>query len=204
MKIEKLTDNKIRVTFSIQELEKQNIDYHSFMSNSIENRYIFSALLSQAKEEFNFNTDNARISVDTFELSDGNFIVTITKFSIKKKKVSLRRKLNNLHNNSCIYKFSNIDNFCDFCIFLQTSSPHIIQILENKNSLFKINDEYFFTINNLNFTYTDISILSSYISEFATFINNSNSLISKLIENSKCIIKNNAINTCLSFFVSKK
>lgn len=203
MKIEKLSDNKIRVIFSIQELEKQNIDYHSFMSNSIENKYIFSSLLCKAKEELDFNTDNCKVSVETFELSDGNFILTITKFNIKTKKLKLRRKLNNLHNNSCIYKFSSLDNFCDFCNFLNTNLPHILEKLKNKNSLFKINKDYFLIINDLVLDYKNMGCFSSAITEFASFTNSSNSLISKFIENSKCIIKDNAVHSCLSFFLYK-
>lgn len=204
MKIEKLSDNKIKVVFSIKELENQNIDYHSFMSNSIENRYIFSSLLSKAKEELDFNTDNCKISVETFELSNGNFILTITKYNIKNKKVTLRRKLPNIHNEACIYKFSTLDNFCDFCNFLNLNLPHIIKKLENKNSLFKINKDYFLIINDLILDYKNMGCFSSCITEFATFTNSSNSLISKFIENSNCIVQNNAINTCLEFFMYKK
>ena len=201
MKIEKLSDNKIQIIFSIQELEKNNIDYHSFMSNSIENGYMFSLLLCKAKEELNFNIDNSNISVETFELSNGNFILTITKSTARKKKVKLRRKLDNIHNNSCVYKFENIDDFSNFCDFLKNNFPSILDKFENKNSLFKICDEYFFVVKDLILSYKDINYFSSSISEFANFISDSSSFISKLSENSKSIIKNNAINTCLSFFV---
>lgn len=201
MKIEKLSDTKIRIIFSIQELEKQNIDYHSFMSNSIENKFMFTSLLYKAKEELDFNTDNCKVSVETFELSDGNFILTITKLCPKNKKVSLKRKVPNLHNNSCIYQFHNIDNFCDFCYFLKNSLPHILEKLKNKNSLFKVNNDYFLVINNLVLDYKNMSCFSSAITEFATFTNSSDSLISKFIENSHCIINNNAITTCLSKIV---
>ena len=41
MKIEKLNENKIRVTLNLDDLIERNIDYHSFMSNSIESQSIF-------------------------------------------------------------------------------------------------------------------------------------------------------------------
>ena len=201
MKIEKLSDSKIRIIFSIQELEKENIDYHSFMSNSIENKFMFTSLLCKARDELDFNTDNCKVSVETFELCDGNFILTITKLGLKNKKVTLKRKVPNIHNNSCIYQFNNMDNFCDFCEFLKNSLPHILEKLKNKNSLFKINNNYFLVINHLILDYKNMSCFSSTITEFATFTNNSDSLTSKLFENSQCIIKNNAINTCLAFLI---
>lgn len=200
MKLEKLSDNKIRIIFSIQELEKQNIDYHSFMSNSIESRYMFSTLLCKAQEELDFNIDNCKISVETFELSDGNFILTITKFNAKNKKVHLKRKLNNLHTKSCIYKFANIDNFCDFCNFLQKSVPEFLMRLKDKNSLFKINSDYYLVVTDLMLNYTETGTFSTIITEFANFTNSSNSLISKFIEDSPCLIKNNAIDICLNYF----
>lgn len=200
MKLEKLSDNKIKVTFSLQELEKQNIDYHSFMSNSVQTKFMFTNLLCKAKEELDFNTDNADVSVETFELADGNFILTITKFS-KKKKVVMKRKVNKLHNNSCIYKFASLDNFCDFCAFLKDNPNTILEKLQNKNSLFVINNEYFLIINNLLLDYKEIAYLSSSITEFAEFINSSSVLITKFKENSKCIMKDNAIELCLNFFV---
>lgn len=202
MQIEKLSDNKIRIIFSIQELEKQNIDYHSFMSNSNQNNYIFTNLLCQAQKEVNFNTEHCKISVETFELSNGNFIVTMTK--INNKKVTLKRKINKMHNNSCIYKFANIDNFCDFCNYLSQTPNKILEKLENKNSLYCMNNEYFFIVNNLLLNYDEIGYFSSSITEFATFTNSSDYLISKFTENSNCIMKNNAINTCLNFFIHKQ
>ena len=36
MKFEKLNDNKIRITLTIQDLAEKEIDFHVFMSNSIE------------------------------------------------------------------------------------------------------------------------------------------------------------------------
>ena len=36
MKFEKLNENKIRITLSIRDLEEKDIDFHDFMSNSLE------------------------------------------------------------------------------------------------------------------------------------------------------------------------
>ena len=50
MKIEKLNENKIRVILNIDDLAERDIDYHSFMSNSIESQSIFLDMLQNALE----------------------------------------------------------------------------------------------------------------------------------------------------------
>ena len=36
MRFEKLNENKIRITLTNKDLEKKNIDFHSFMANPID------------------------------------------------------------------------------------------------------------------------------------------------------------------------
>jgi len=70
MKIEKLNDNKIRVTLNLEDLTERDIDYHSFMSNSIESQSIFLDMLNTAEKEVGFNTDNCRIMIEALALKD--------------------------------------------------------------------------------------------------------------------------------------
>lgn len=70
MKIEKLTDDKIRITLNIEDLHERNIDTHSFMSNTIESQNIFFDMLSAADKEVGFNTDDCRIMIEALALRD--------------------------------------------------------------------------------------------------------------------------------------
>ncbi len=54
MKIEKLTENKIRIILDIQDLKEKNIDLHSFMSDSIESQDLFYDMLDKAEKEVRF------------------------------------------------------------------------------------------------------------------------------------------------------
>ena len=56
MKIEKLNENKIRITLNLEDLNERDIDFHSFMSNSIESQSIFLDMLDKADREVGFNT----------------------------------------------------------------------------------------------------------------------------------------------------
>lgn len=48
MKFEKLGENKIRITLSIQDLEEKDINFHDFMSNSLETQDLFLDMLEEA------------------------------------------------------------------------------------------------------------------------------------------------------------
>lgn len=70
MKIEKLNENKIRITLNIEDLAERDIDYHSFMSNSIESQEIFLDMLNTAEKEVGFCTDDSRIMIEALALKD--------------------------------------------------------------------------------------------------------------------------------------
>lgn len=70
MKIEKLTENKIRITLNLEDLNERDIDFHSFMSNSIESQSIFLDMLDKANREVGFNTDDCRIMIEALALKD--------------------------------------------------------------------------------------------------------------------------------------
>lgn len=73
MKIEKLNENKIRITLNMEDLKERDIDYHSFMSNSIESQGIFLDMLSTAEKEVGFYTDDCRIMIEALALKDRTF-----------------------------------------------------------------------------------------------------------------------------------
>ena len=63
MKIEKINENKIRITFNHSYLQENNVDIHSFMSNSLESQSLFLNLLDEAEREIGFITDNYKLCI---------------------------------------------------------------------------------------------------------------------------------------------
>ena len=95
MKIEKITENKIRIILNIDDLRDKNIDLHSLMSNSIESQNLFVDMLDEAEKTVGFYTKDSKILVEALASSDGHFIFTITKVeeeTQKKKSVKIKRK----------------------------------------------------------------------------------------------------------------
>lgn len=208
MKIEKLTENKIRIILNIEDLEKNNIDLHSFMSNSLESQSIFMDILDKAENEVGFITKDCKILIEAIASSDGHFIFTITKYSpspekekVKKKKVNIKKKQPNIDFKEVIYVFETFEEFCNYCSYINSSNLDNLHGLSTNISLYLYNNKYYLILKNINLSYKHLKSFYASISEFAKSINHSDNFESKLIEHGKLIIKKNAIKKGIEFFV---
>lgn len=87
MKFEKLSDYKLKITLSNEELPNNNTDLDSFMSDPSSARKSFLDILDKAKDEVGFNVGNNKVRIDAKYQSNGSFIFTVTKLVPKKKSV---------------------------------------------------------------------------------------------------------------------
>lgn len=191
MKIEKINENKIRITFNHSDLKENNVDVHSFMSNSIESQSLFLNMLDIAERDVGFITDNYKLSIEAIALSNGTFILTVTRIekeNLKSTRVHAHRKISSLSNNSLIYKFLNFDDFCNFRNFLSISLPNLINKLPEVNSLYQYNNYFFLILQNIDSQY--ISSISSAISEFASYVESSDLIMHKIKECGKLVTEN--------------
>lgn len=211
MKIEKLTENKIRAIINDEDLIQNHTDLHSIMTNSLENQGILLEILSKAKEELGFNTENCKLLIEAFSTSDNLFVFMITKYEEKElknssqnlvspKKLSVKRKSTNLNNVDVVYSFSKFEEFCEFCACINNIKYFDINKFSKNISLYLYNNTYYLTVNNINLNYKFLKTFYSTISEFAKVVSSSNSFQSKLLEKGKVIIKKNAINVCIKYF----
>ena len=83
MKIEKLTENKIRVIVNSEDLKNNNLDYQTIMEKPIESQKLFLEMLLKAEKEVGFYTEGYKLLVEAFSSSDGVFDFTITKYTEK-------------------------------------------------------------------------------------------------------------------------
>ena len=128
MKFEKISENKIKITFSIHDLEEKDISFHDFMSNSLESQDLFLDMLEEAEKKIGFKTSNCRVKIEALAMTENDFVLTVTKIlpdSSKKrlsvspkKKLVAKRKSNNLNSPNLIYKFNTFDDYCHFIEFI--------------------------------------------------------------------------------------
>lgn len=201
MKIEKLNEDKLKITLSIDDLEERNITLHSFMYNSPESQDLFWELLQEAEKECGFNVDDSMIYVEASTSGSGNFTLLVTKTNekapieriSKPKKVTkenfrLKRKSVPLKHELAIYSFNTFDDICAFCNVCDVSVLH-------GNSLYKMNEEYYLK--------TDF-IPYNTILDYATLSKTPDLLEAKLNEYGKVIIPDNALQTIATYFNKKK
>ena len=122
MRFEKLSNDKIRIILDLQDLEDNDIDYQSFMSNSSDSQKLFMEILDEAEEQMGFTTKDYKLMIEALATIDGDFIITVTRslpdFDItsayKKKTIKAKRKSNRLTTDTIIYEFNNSDDIFDF------------------------------------------------------------------------------------------
>ncbi len=203
MKIEKLTDDKLKITLSIDDLEERNINLHSFMYNSPESQDLFWELLQTAEKEYGFHVDDSFIYVEAATTGSGNFTLLVTKTNdknpeipkvpAKPKKYSkdnfkLKRKVTEVSTKDNFYIFQSFEDILSFCSICDTTILH-------DNTLFQLNKEYYLKIDFIPY---------NMILDYATVVKCTPMLEAKLSEYGKVVIEKDALQTLSSYFYQKK
>ena len=201
MKIERLTENKIRVLVNSSDFDIENIDINRFLSQTLEDNLLLTDILKKANDEIGFNTDGCKLLIESFFSYENLLVFTITKYIPKaKKKVSARKKSSHSLDYNNVFRF---DSFEDFCLFCERANDCISGNLKKslKNvSLFLYNNTYYLMFKNINFTH--MKHIYYLLTEFATPMPCESTFECKLLEHGKLIIKNNAILTGIRYFAS--
>ena len=204
MKIEKLTENKIRIILDIDDLAKKNIDIHSLIKNSDGTQKFFKNILKQAQKEVGFDIEDSRLLIEAFLSNDGFFILTFTKIAndIEAKKTSIpkvKRKDFNLSTNNAIYQFENFNEFCNYCTYLTNTKLSNLKKFAKKISLYEYNTKYFLVFSEIDTEFKDSTLVYISLCEFAKLASTSSCFSSMLVEYGKPIYKTNAIQNGINF-----
>lgn len=207
MKFEKLNENKIRITLNNKDLAEKNIDFHSFMSNSQESQNLFLDMLNEAEKKVGFITKDYKLRIEALALSDGNFILTITRFgkniepdtkSSKLRKVKIQRKQLDITSKQLIYRFDSFEDFFALSKFMNKLNK--FNDIAKKIALYFYKDNYYLCFLDINADSEKVKKLYTIITEFGTYIDGTELVLKKLMECGKLVIKNNAIKTCVQYF----
>lgn len=217
MKIEKLTENKIRVVINSEDLRNSNTKLESIVKPSSESRNLLLNILIKAEKEVGFYTEGYKLLIEAFSSSDDIFVFTITKYtedeankikrssnSLYSKKLIVRKKEVNPNRTHMIYAFDSFDTFCEFCNNLNNKKDFNINDISKHTALFLYNNTYFLTLYDIDINNPKLDLFYSSISEFARYLSFSEYFKIKLQEHGKVIIKHKAIETGMKYFSLKK
>ena len=213
MKFEKVNENKIRITLSIRDLEEKDIDFHDFMSNSIETQDLFLDMLEEAEEKVGFKTRDCKVKIEALAMTENSFVLTVTRvlpdgnkktlYAIQKKKPKAKRKVNNINEPCLVYKFNSFDDYCNFIEYMARNVLVDSVNLAGNICLYTYNDGYYLVLSNLNTEYKNISGFFTAITEFAVYIPEPDLYVHRIYESGNLFIKNNAFKKSFSYFLKK-
>lgn len=199
MKIEKLNEDKIKITLSTDDLAERNIDVQSFIYNSPESQDLFWDMMQEAEQKYGFNVDESMIYVEASASGAGIFTLTVTKTTgslniptskkkLKKGNFKLKRKITSVQQENSIYIFSSFEDICEFCNAVDCSKIET-------NSLYKLNEQYYLKVSTMPFN----SIL-----EFASLDNSPELTFARIQEYGSVISEEDALQKISLHFTKKK
>jgi len=207
MRFEKLTENKIRITFNLEDLKEKNIDLHSFMANSEETKDLFFDMLQEAEKEIGFVTKDYKIMIEALATYDGHFVLTVTRSlpNISKptqKKLHVKRKSTSCSCSCAIYSFNSFDDFCNLCSCFSDSFVKKLNKYCTHSKLYLYQSTYYLVIKRDASTDNVFSkSFNSLLSEFSTSITYSELFERKLLEYGNVIIKDKVFNKIKKWFM---
>lgn len=212
MKIEKLTENKIRIIVHADDLPNNKIDVTAlFASNTPEAEGLFLKMLEQAEKELDFHTEGCKLLIEAFSCVNDVLVFTITKYipnqdfvtqkQMPKRRLTAKRKSVNLFKKNGIYKFDSFETYCDFCNCINQIHEFDTNKFAKDISLYLYNDTYYLIIKDININYEFLNRFYTTVSEFSKLATYSESFENKLLEHGNLIMKKNAIGLTIEYFV---
>lgn len=212
MKIEKISENKLKVTISSNDLEERDIDLYSWNYNAPATQELFIDIKEQTELLFGINIDDSQLCIEATPDSDEGFVVTITivdgeedfesiqkyiKNKFKKNDLRAKKKSKNIYSAIIIYSFGDFEDICTVCNKIST-------LYTGESTLFKLLDTYYIMMLRNGYTVSDVAMFETYLSEFGNKIQNTGFYEGYLNEYGENIIKKDALEVISRYFQSRQ
>jgi len=208
MKIEKVSDNKIKVTLSTSDLQERNLDFSALSYNSPQAQVLFWDMLHQAEIEFGFSASDAQLFIEATPGSGDNLVITLTKVEedgdfesiqkyirnrFKRSELKTKKKSKKVSSGVFIYSF---DEFEDLCKVV----GKISESYSGESTLYKYNETFFLMITNTAIANTNPDYFDSLMSEYGRKAANTSFVDGFLNEYGIKMIEYNAIEVISDYF----
>lgn len=195
MKFEKLTDKKIRIILSLEDMNLNNVSIDSIVSNSESSQKLLHNIINEAEKEIGFTPGESKLLVEAVQSLNNEFVFTIT--ILPEKKIISRG-----HSNVFIFKFDDFDDFLSLCSFLKNSNYLNLKDFSKNFSLTYYNGTYYLQALEANYYSVLLDYLKLLFSEFGKDVSCHTEIPGFLSEYGKVLFSKNAINKCIKTFIN--
>ena len=154
MRIERISQNKIKVTLSLADLEEWKIDVENLSYNSPEAQEMFWNMMKRAESETGFYVDDSQLIVEAMPLQTDGFVIIITRVDenddfesihkfirnkFRKSELRVKKKTKKVSTGIVLYMFSEFEDLCLACNRLKN-------IYNGESTLYKYKDFYYLSL----------------------------------------------------------
>lgn len=138
MKVERISANKIKVTVTIEDLDRWGVDPEMFAEDCEETRELFRTLIRRAEYETGFSVENSRVMVEAIPHKHDGLTVYVTKLDSALQprgfgKVKLRAKpIDERKSYEMIHCFDELEDLCAFAKQRSITEESDLYMLDGK------------------------------------------------------------------------
>jgi len=208
MKIERISENMLRVTISLDDLEERNISLDSLNYNSPAAQELFWDMMEQAEVQFGFDLSDSQLIIEPISDLDDEFVITITRIDedgdfesihkyirskLRKSDLKIKKKSRKLYSTLLIYSFESLDD-------LKLLSKELSDIYNGESSLYRYGSRYYLILVRNNFTVTDINKFEILLDEYGSRVSNTSFYEGYLNEYGTKIAEGDALEIINNYF----
>ena len=206
MKVEKINENKVKITLSIDELTQRHISLKDLEKDTVKAKQLFLELIEESNLESSFIFEHTQLFVEAATDTNDFFTVTITKIDdfpdlakynllddVLNKKTVRKPSANLVYPiNFNIFSFECIDNLLSMCDILKENKSFL-----GKSNLYIFENKYFLIFSKYSIKNPKFLKTYSILTEFCLCNYASELFEVSLKEKSKLIISDKALQSLI-------
>ncbi len=208
MKIEKISDNTIKVTVSYNDLEDKNIDLDTLNYDTPAAQEFFWELMEQAEEQLGFSLSDSQLVIEPVPNSNEGFEITITRIDedgefesihkyiksrMKKSDLRIKKRGRKVSSTLMIYSFRKLNDVCEL-------GGKLEKIYSGESTLYRQGDTYYLALSRSGLSQADLRLFGMILNEYGEKIANVNFYEGYLNEYGEKVIESNALEILKEFY----
>ncbi len=215
MRIERISYNKIKVTLSVDDLERWNVNVNNLSYNNPQAQEMFWDMIRKAEDETGFIVHDSQLIIEAMPTKSGGFTIFVTrvegndgletiqkyiKNKLRKTELKVKKKNKNPEPLFIVYAFDGFDDVC-------SASVRVHDIYTQNSSLYKYKNQYYLALfsnevldENSGDGISNVDMVTTILSEYGAMCSNHSITEGLLNEYGEIIIKDNAIDVLNKHF----